>query len=122
MREARNPSASDALPFEGENMIGDDDNQAQGTVSSGAHPASPDDAALPRDVQEHLGRQLRSALRNPSEKPAYLGDPGTPSQFDRLIAKMETGERIHERAVQAVEKALDDLVSPPAGRPGDPPD
>ena len=93
-------------------MAGDED--IQRSRSPGAIPA--DEAVLPRDIQEHLGRQLRSALRDPSEKPAYLGDPGTPSQFDRLISRMESGERIHERAVQAVGKALDDLggLSPDA--------
>lgn len=90
-----------------------------GGQGSPARPAA--EAALPRDVQEHLGQQLRTEYDVVAEKPAFLGDPAIPEQFDWHIMRLETRERAHNQAVEAVERALEDIVSeriePEAGRP-----
>lgn len=86
-------------------------------------PPRPAEAVLPRDVQEHLGQQLRTEYDVVAEKPAFLGDPAIPEQFDWHIMRLETRERAHNQAVEAVERALEDIVServePEAGPPED---
>ena len=69
------------------------------------------DAALPRPVQEHLARQLRAEYHRTEDKPAFLGDPAVPAVFDEPLRRLEETERerIHERAVEAVEAALADV-------------
>ena len=68
----------------------------------------PDGAAAPlsRPIQEHLGRQLRSVYNESAAKPAFLGDSALPAQFERLIRRIETSERVHEVGVEAVRRAL----------------
>ena len=65
---------------------------------------------LPREVQEHIGQQLRTEYDAVAEKPTYLGDPAIPEQFDWHLARLETRERAHTRAVEAVERALEEIV------------
>ncbi|HEY0571876.1 MAG TPA: hypothetical protein VGD16_10125 [Enterovirga sp.] len=64
-------------------------------------------APLPKDVQEHLGRQLRSAYNAKAERPAFLGDPAVPPQFERLIRRIEVSEKVREIGVEAVRQALE---------------
>jgi hypothetical protein len=80
------------------------------------NPSGPDDHeptqesapdALPKPIQEHLGRQLRSAYNAQAEKPAFLGDPVVPPQFERLIRRIEVSEKVREIGVEAVRQALE---------------
>jgi hypothetical protein len=71
---------------------------------------------LPRDIREHLGRQLRSAYNADAEKPAYLGDPAVPPHFERLIRRIEVSEKVREIGVEAVRQAL----QPAAAGKGEP--
>jgi hypothetical protein len=64
-------------------------------------------APLPKPVQEHLGRQLRSAYNAKAERPAFLGDPAVPPQFERLIRRIEVSEKVREIGVEAVRQALE---------------
>lgn len=69
----------------------------------------PDAAPLPPPVREHLGRELRTTYHAEVEKPAFLGDPGVPPQFEPYIQKIEAQERVHEQGVEAVRMALQDM-------------
>ena len=75
--------------------------------------------ALPREVQEHLGRRLRTALEIETAKPAFLGDASLPPEFDRLVRRLEAGERGQRQGYEAVKRALslDDLVPPTPKKP-----
>ena len=77
--------------------------------------AKRDGAGLSRDVQEHLGRRLRTALEVEQAKPAFLGDPSLPPEFERLVRRLEAGERGQRQGYEAVKRALslDDLAPPP---------
>lgn len=75
-------------------------------------------APLPKGVQEHLGRQLRSAYNAKAERPAFLGDPAVPPQFERLIRRIEVSEKVREIGVEAVRQALEPGTA--AQRPGTP--
>ena len=65
---------------------------------------------LPRDVQEHLGRRLRSQLKVEEAKPAYLGETSVPPQFDSLVRRLEAGERGERQGYEAVKAALDPVA------------
>jgi hypothetical protein len=80
----------------------------QGLPGGQTAPESDHDGpdALPRPIQEHIGRQLRSAYNADAQRPAYLGDPAVPPQFERLIRRIELGEKVHELGVAAVADAL----------------
>ncbi|WP_375458166.1 hypothetical protein [uncultured Enterovirga sp.] len=71
------------------------------------------DAALPRDVQEHLGRRLRTALRIEDEKPAFLGETNVPPQFEPLVRKLEASERGERQGYEAVKRAIIDTPVTP---------
>ena len=73
---------------------------------SGSGPANP---GLAPPLQEHLGRQLRTAYHAMAEKPAYLGDPAIPPEFDRYVQRLEARERIRNRGVEAVKAALQEI-------------
>ena len=69
-------------------------------------------AALPRDVQEHLGRRLRAALQTPDARPSFLGDTNLPPEFERLVRRLEAGERGQRgqrQGYEAVKQAHKDL-------------
>ena len=66
-----------------------------------------DGVALPRDVQEHLGRRLRTALQVEEKKPAFLGDTNVPPQFEPYLRRLEAGERGERQGYEAVKRALD---------------
>lgn len=67
---------------------------------------------LPRDIQEHLGRRLRSTLAVEEAKPAYLGETSVPPQFDSLVRRLEAGERGERQGYEAVKAALDGIADP----------
>jgi hypothetical protein len=64
---------------------------------------------LPRDVQEHLGRQLRAAYHVEAEKPVFLGDPAIPVMFEAQIGRLEQVERARLGAFEAVQAALSSI-------------
>ena len=84
-------------------------------------------SALPPPVQEHLAQQLRAAYQMMAEKPAFLGDPALPPEFDRQIAQLEERERsemrerAHNLGIEAVEAALRGVASGTAAPEGSPP-
>ena len=85
-----------------------DDEAPPGEGEAGATgQPSPTAAPLPKGVQEHLGRQLRSAYNAKAERPAFLGDPAVPPQFERLIRRIEVSEKVREIGVEAVRQALE---------------
>jgi hypothetical protein len=71
--------------------------------------------ALPKSVQEHLGRELRTALHEGQPSPAYVGDPALPPAFDEylrrlaLLPQSREGERARSQGLAAVEAALQDV-------------
>ena len=72
---------------------------------------SDEDGGLPPPVREHLARQLRAEYHGIIDKPAFLGDPALPPVLENHVRRLETRERaIHDRAVEAVEKALEKIV------------
>ena len=68
--------------------------------------ASRDGAALPRAIQEHLGRRLRTELHIEAEKPSFLGEPSLPPQFETLVRKIEAGENGERQGYEAVKRAI----------------
>ncbi len=66
-------------------------------------------SSLAPPIREHLGQQLRTAYHAMAEKPAFLGDPVVPPQFDQHIQRLETREKAHDRGIQAVKAALRDI-------------
>ena len=72
------------------------------------------DAALPRDIQEHIGRRLRSELHTEADKPTFLGEPSVPPQFEPLVRKLEASEGGERQGYEAVKRALigEDEVRP----------
>ncbi len=90
--------------------------EGQAAPHAGASDAGEAGAGLPRPIQEHLGQQLRSTYNTETpEKPAYLGDPVLPLEFELLLQRLEASERqrlrelAHNQGVEAVERALRDL-------------
>jgi hypothetical protein len=84
-------------------------------AADGVDPGS----GLPRPLQEHLAQQLRSTYQTVSEKPAFLGDPAIPVEFEQHLQRLEaveTGrrrEKVHTEAVEAVKSALEGIVGEP---------
>jgi hypothetical protein len=66
-------------------------------------------AGLARPVQEHLGRELRTAYHAMADKPAFLGDPALPVHVERHLQRIEAREKAHDRGVKAVESALQEI-------------
>jgi hypothetical protein len=72
---------------------------------------APDEApSLPGEAREHLGRVLRSSLEAEAERPAYLGDPVTPPEFEDQVGRLRSRLAAHEKGPAAVASALDDLL------------
>ncbi len=67
----------------------------------------PGGTPLPRPLQEHLAQQLRAEYQLVADKPAFLGDPAIPPEFDRHIRRLDVQEKAHERGIEAVKAALD---------------
>ena len=89
--------------------------------------SSPEQAGvgLPRPIQEHLGQQLRTTYNAETpEKPAYLGDPVLPLEFELQLQRLEASERqriremAHNQGIEAVERALRDIGAGPAEAKG----
>ena len=74
----------------------------------------PPGGGLDRSTQEHLGQRLRAALNETAPKPAYLGDPALPPEFEHQLLRLEGRIEVHEKGIEAVRKALGDLEEPPA--------
>lgn len=75
-------------------------------------------AALPRDIQEHIGRRLRTELHVAEAKPTFLGETTVPAQFEPLVRKLESGERRQRQGYEAVKAALirkGNVHKPPEG-------
>src|SRR3954470_25044414 len=74
-------------------------------------------APLPPPVQEHLAQQLRAAYQEATEKPAFLGDPALPPEIEHKVEEIAERERkivrekAHELGTEAVEAALEEVVS-----------
>ena len=79
----------------------------------GAHPEPPG-GGLDRSTQDHLGQTLRTAFNEVAPKPAYLGDPALPPEFEHQLLRLEGRIEVHEKGIEAVRKALGDLEEPPA--------
>jgi hypothetical protein len=90
-----------------------DKDEASG--SAAPEPAS----GLPRPLQEHLARELRSTYHATEEKPAFLGDPTIPVEFEYQLQRLEAvekvrhTEKVHNQAVEAVKMALEEIVAGP---------
>ena len=84
-------------------------------TGGGDEPAS----SLPRTLQEHLAQKLRSAYHELSEKPAFLGDPAIPVEFEYHLARLEAVEKnrhiekVRNHGLEAVKSALEDIVAGP---------
>ena len=79
--------------------------------ASPARPERPsaDEAAvapLPRPLQEHLAQQLRAEYQLVADKPAFLGDPALPVEFEIQLNRLDRREKVHERGIEAVKAAL----------------
>ena len=67
---------------------------------------------------------MRATYQVMSDKPAFLGDPVLPPEFDHHIARLEdrerkeTREKAHNLGIEAVQAALLDLA-PATGGPED---
>lgn len=87
------------------------DTEAPSTPAVEPEPPRTDEAgsSLARPIQEHLAQQLRTTYHAMSDKPAFLGDPVVPPQFDRHIQRLEIREKAHDRGIQAVKAALRDI-------------
>jgi hypothetical protein len=69
--------------------------------------ASPETrAGLDRTVQDFLGQKLRAAYAEAEGKPAYLGDPALPPQFEEKVLAVEKSAEVHEKGIEAVRDAL----------------
>jgi hypothetical protein len=86
---------------------------------------------LPRTLQEHLAQKLRSAYHELAEKPAFLGDPAVPAEFEYHLQRLEAvekvrhTEKVHNQAIEAVKAALETIAGPfepGASEPGQGPD
>ncbi len=96
----------------------------EGSPRAGHGPAS----GLPRTLQEHLAQKLRSAYHELAEKPAFLGDPAIPVEFEYHLARLEAVEKgrhiekVRNQGLEAVKSALEDIVAgplePEAGKQG----
>ena len=91
--------------------------EASGSAAAGAAPEPA--SGLPRPLQEHLARELRSTYHATEEKPAFLGDTAIPVEFEYQLQRLEAvekvrhTEKVHNQAVEAVKTALEEIVAGP---------
>ena len=82
------------------------------------------DSSLPRDIQEHLGRRLRTELHIEADKPAFLGESTVPPELETLVRKLEAGENGERQGYEAVKRALsgegEELAPDPVPQPAAP--
>jgi hypothetical protein len=99
------------------------DDADRDTVPQTPQGSSPSDSpesgsALPRTLQEHLAQKLRSAYHELADKPAFLGDPAVPVEFEYHLQRLEAvekvrhTEKVHTEAVEAVKAALENIAGP----------
>ena len=71
-------------------------------------PPGPVAPGLPVDVRDRLIRQLRAALNETEERPAFLGDPAIPSHLEPHVARLLRAERdrVGQKGLEAVQAAL----------------
>ena len=96
------------------------DERKKDVTESAESGAAPERAAkLPRPLQEHLARELRSTYHATEDKPAFLGDPAIPVEFEHQLQRLEAvekvrhTEKVQNQAIEAVKSALEDIVSKP---------
>lgn len=95
--------------------MADDPSEKNSSASEPApqQPAEPGDephsGGLDRSTQDFLGQRLRVAFNETGPKPAYLGDPAIPAEFEHQLLRLEGRIEVHEKGVDAVRKALDDI-------------
>jgi hypothetical protein len=93
------------------------DERDKDEASGGAAPERA--SSLSRPLQEHLARELRSTYHATEEKPAFLGDPAIPVEFEYQLQRLEAvekvrhTEKVHNQAVEAVKTALEEIVAGP---------
>jgi hypothetical protein len=100
------------------------DDGKEDDIKSAESGATPESAAkLPRPLQEHLARELRSTYHATEDKPAFLGDPAIPVEFEHQLQRLETvekvrhTEKVQNKAIEAVKSALEDIVAKPLDPP-----
>ena len=96
--------------------------QNEGPVPSPEGTAAPPrgkPSGLARPLQDHLAQQLRSTYQTLAEKPAFLGDPAVPAEFEQHLQRLEAVERgrqrekIRTKGVEAVKTALEGIIPGP---------
>jgi hypothetical protein len=98
--------------------MSDDDNPNKASTGSAGMAMHEPGSGLPRPLQEHLAQKLRSAYHELAEKPAFLGDPAVPAEFEYHLQRLEAvekvrhEEKVHNQAVEAVKTALEDIAGP----------
>lgn len=86
-----------------------------GPTAADHHSAS----GLARPLQEHLAQKLRSAYHELADKPAFLGDPTVPVEFEYQLQRLEAvekvrhTEKVRNQGIEAVRSALEDIVAGP---------
>jgi hypothetical protein len=99
-----------------DNRRNDATTESQGGLTRADHEPG---SALPRTLQEHLAQKLRSAYHELAEKPAFLGDPAIPVEFEYHLARLEAVEKgrhmekVRNQGLEAVKSALEDMVAKP---------
>ena len=72
-------------------------------------------SSLSRPLQEHLAQKLRSAYHELAAKPAFLGDPAIPVEFDYHLQRLEAvekarhSEKVRNQGIEAVKSALEGI-------------
>ena len=83
------------------------------STGSGHEPSS----RLPRPLQEHLAQKLRSAYHELADKPAFLGDPAVPVEFEYHLQRLEAIEKarhiekVRNQGIEAVKTALEGITA-----------
>ncbi len=97
----------------------DEREKDEASRNAGAGAAPEPASGLARPLQEHLARELRSTYHATEEKPAFLGDPAIPVEFEYQLQRLEAvekvrhTEKVHNQAVEAVKSALEEIVEGP---------
>jgi hypothetical protein len=95
----------------------DRDHQAAAAEEDLGRAGDEQASSLPRTLQEHLAQKLRSAYHELSDKPAFLGDPTLPVEFEYHLARLEAVERerlierVRTQGLEAVKAALEDIAA-----------
>jgi hypothetical protein len=96
-----------------------DNNDVAGSSEDSSKSGHGRASGLARPLQEHLAQQLRSTYQTMAEKPAFLGDPAVPAEFEQHLQRLEAVERgrqrekVRSQGVEAVRTALEDIITGP---------